>query len=70
MLAFVVFLMLGWHFNLGFAGKIFFPFLIFARHMQLFQPFFLLVIMYFTGQGMDTVIDRSLSKTKGHGNAE
>jgi hypothetical protein len=26
--------------------------------MQLFQPFFLLILVYFTGQGADLLLDR------------
>jgi hypothetical protein len=57
-LAMIFFLMMGYHFRFGFSGMVFFPFLIFARHMQLFQPFFLLILVYFTGQGADLLLDR------------
>jgi len=63
-LVLTLFLMFGGHIKMGPAGKLVFPFLIFSRHMQLFQPFFLLVMMYFTGQGMDVLIDRVKEKTK------
>jgi hypothetical protein len=65
-----VFLMLGGHLKMGAAGKIFFPFLVFARHMQLFQPFFILCLMYFTGQGADFLMEQYVQKKQGQSNAE
>ncbi|MDD5070131.1 MAG: hypothetical protein PHV17_05325 [Candidatus Omnitrophica bacterium] len=54
----VIFLMTGGIRFLGRFGDILFPFLKYAQHMQLFGPFFIFVLMYFLGQGCDSLIDR------------
>ena len=54
-----IFLAMGGKFKLKILGDYLFPFLAFARHMQLFQPFLIFGFMYFVGQGMDVLIDMS-----------
>ncbi len=49
-------------FWMGPVGDILFPFLRYARHMGLFQPFLVFVIVYFVGQGTDVLIQRYILK--------
>ncbi|MFH1768416.1 MAG: hypothetical protein ABH858_04575 [Candidatus Omnitrophota bacterium] len=52
------FLMLDGKYAMGLFGNMLFPFLKYARHMQLFQPFLIFTLIYFTGQGTDVLIAR------------
>ncbi|OQX88135.1 MAG: hypothetical protein B6D55_01095 [Candidatus Omnitrophica bacterium 4484_70.2] len=52
----VSFLAVGGKYKLGPLGEWLFPFLRYAQNMQLFQPFIILTLMYFVGQGMDILI--------------
>jgi hypothetical protein len=58
-LALVLFLGLSHDMTSTALGKTLFPFLRYARHMQLFQPFFIFFLMYFVGQGSDRLVEWS-----------
>lgn len=45
-------------FRLGIIGAMLFPFLYYARHMELFQPFVIFVLIYFVGQGTDILLEK------------
>jgi hypothetical protein len=59
MFFFSTLLSFGMGIKIGFIGKILFPFLLYARNMELFQPFVIFSLMYFSGQGMDAILERS-----------
>lgn len=50
------FLSLNLKFKIGVFGNFLFPFLKYARNMEMFQAYFIFSLMYFVGQGVDAVL--------------
>ena len=49
----------GLHLKAGPWGNLLFPFLLYARNMEMFQPFIIFSLMYFVGKGTDALLSWS-----------
>jgi hypothetical protein len=55
----IILLSLDLHFKINPWSHFLFPFLLYARNMEMFQPFIIFALMYFVGQGTDILLEWS-----------